>query len=514
MRRKSLVFLVLILLGGLFLRIWKLEELFVFGFDEEVIAFRAKQLLANHKLFLIGGVTPLRVHLGPLFYYFSSLLLVWPWRLNPLSWGVWAGVLSSLAVFLIYWTGKKFFNERVGMIAAFLQGFSFYQIIHDRHYWPLFLNPLFSLLVLLSLGQIIKKYLNWVFVLAIVLSFAWQTDPTSWPLFILVIIAWWLFALPVKNKKVFFAFCLLLASFFPLIAFDIRHQGSNISGLWQFKSETEKSTALSNEKLLNTLIYLPQGLAKLLWTSRYEPLFYHRFFLREMNHGQMILSLVVFWLLFLVFKRTLKERKEKPVLPLLSLSFFITFIGVFFYGNFVGFDLWNHYLVILFPIFFLSLAVFADSIWESHWYALVPFFLVIFSFFNIRELWLYKPPFNFKNKMVAVNWTKQVLGEEEFALESLSEDSRFNGIRYLFYLVNKEPVISFVDPPLFWLYDHEPGGQYPKNFVVFVSQDFAKDSEEGELYQQYQAETFNSQTFGDIEVLIVDNEEQQFTVDY
>lgn len=505
-------FLILLLVVGFFLRIWRLEEFFVFGFDEEVIAFRAKQLLANYKPFLIGGVTPFHIHLGPLFYYFSAFLLIWPWFLNPLSWGVWAAVIASGVIFLIYQVGSKLFNHRVGLLAAFFQSLSFYQILYDRHYWPLFLNPLFSLLVLLSLWQIVHKKINWVFVLSAILAFTWQTDPSSWLLFVLVLVAWRVFSLPLKKKKVIFAFLIFLASFLPLIIFDLRHQGSNIGGVREFQGKAGKSFSISSERLLPTLLFLPQGLARLLWTKTSDQAFYQRFVLADLNPALLALTIIVVLLLFSFFKKSL--TRKKPGESLLALFYLITFIGVFLYGNLIGFDLWNHYLCILFPVFLLTVAWFFDRWWQGQWYLLVPLFLTAFLGFNLRGFLLYKPPFNFSNKIAAVAWTKEVLGEEEFSLESLSQDFRFNGIRYLFYLAGKEPVISFVDPPLFWLYDKEPGGQYPENFVVFVSHDFSEDSEEDQLYQQYHEETIMSQTFEDMEVLIVNNENREFTINY
>lgn len=514
MRKFSKILLVFILCAGFFLRIWKLEEFFVFGFDEEVIAFRAKQLIVNHKPFLIGGVTPFRIHLGPLFYYFSSLLLIWPWKLNPLSWGVWAAIIASGVIFLIYQVGKNLFNSRVGLLAAFFQAFSFYQILHDRHYWPLFLNPLFSLLVILSLWKIIKKKINWIFVLSLILSFAWQTDPTNLPLFILVIISWWLFSLPLLNKKVILAGLLFLLSFLPLIIFDIRHQGANIKGLWQFQEVSKETINFSVQKLVTTFVYLPQGLAKLLYSAGQERVSYQRFLINNIKASSIFFIFLTVLILIFIFKKSLKKGRSEASTLLLSLLFLITFMGIIFYGSFIGFDLWNHYLSVLFPIFFLSLALAADHIWKSHWYVFLPLFLIIFISLNLRKLSLYNLSYNFKNKQAAVSWTKDTLKEEKFALESLSRDFRFNGIRYLFYLAGKEPEISFVDPPLFWLYDQETATYYPEKFVVFVSRDFKEGSPEDQLYQEYLKKSLKNKIFEDIEVLIIDNEKQQFIVDY
>lgn len=512
---KKNFFLFLLISGGFFLRISRLEELFNFSFDEEVIAFRVKQLIVNHRFFLIGGVTPFRVHLGPYFYYFSSLLMLFPLKLNPLSWGFWAAIISTFTIFLIYYVGKKLFNERVGLFASFLQAFSFYQILYDRHYWPLFLDPLISLLVLLSLWKIINQKLNWAVFLGLVLSFAWHTDPTTWPYFLLVALVFLIFRLPINNRKFILSVLIFLFSFLPLVLFDLRHEGSNIRGLLQFKDVAQKQAGFSAEEFKKSLLFIPHTLGKLLWNSKNEIIYYHRFSLKDQNFLSIISALLIFFFFYLTFKnKPLVKTKKNSISLVISLVFLVIFIGVVFYGNFISFDLWDHYLVILFPIFFLILGYFADKWWQSQWYIFLLLFLPLFAFANIKEFLLYKLPFNFKNKTEAVSWVAQELKNEDFALDSLSKNFRYNGIRYLFYLAGKEPNISFVDPALFWLYDEKPKEKYPKIFVVFVSQDFKKESEEMVRYQGFLKKASRKKNFNDIEVLIVDNENQEFTISF
>ena len=86
---------------GLFLRWWHLEDWFHFTMDEELIAWRAWGLFNLHRPFLIGGISPLQVHLPPYFYYFSALLL-WPFKFDPIGWGWWAGLFSLLTIWFLY----------------------------------------------------------------------------------------------------------------------------------------------------------------------------------------------------------------------------------------------------------------------------------------------------------------------------------------------------------------------------------------------------------------------------
>ena len=66
---------VLLLLSLTFLlRIYKIEELFYFSFDEEVPAFVGRKLIEFGDISLLGGVTPFGFHLAPYFYWFLSAL--------------------------------------------------------------------------------------------------------------------------------------------------------------------------------------------------------------------------------------------------------------------------------------------------------------------------------------------------------------------------------------------------------------------------------------------------------
>src|SRR3989338_4295687 len=93
--------LAVILLLALFLRWYRLEDWFHFTMDEELIAWRAWGLFELKRSFLIGGISPLQVHLPPYFYYFSALLL-WPFQFDPIGWGWWAGLFSVVTIWLLY----------------------------------------------------------------------------------------------------------------------------------------------------------------------------------------------------------------------------------------------------------------------------------------------------------------------------------------------------------------------------------------------------------------------------
>src|SRR3989344_7030762 len=129
--------ILLILILVFLLRIYKLEELFYFTYDESVPAFVGRRLMLWHHLPLIGGVTPFGVHLSPYFYWFLAGLL-YLGNLSPIIWG-WAGAFLSIATTFMMWlVGKTFFNKKVGFLAASFWTFSYLANVYDRHLWALY----------------------------------------------------------------------------------------------------------------------------------------------------------------------------------------------------------------------------------------------------------------------------------------------------------------------------------------------------------------------------------------
>src|SRR3989344_6288305 len=142
--------LLLIIALSFVLRIYKIEELFYFTYDESIPTFVGRRLIIWHHIPLIGGVTPFNFHLAPYFYWFLSFILVIG-RLNPIAWG-WAGaIIAIFTTLMIYLVGKTFANKKVGFLAATFWTFSYLANVYDRHLWALYWGPLVSLIVLYSL---------------------------------------------------------------------------------------------------------------------------------------------------------------------------------------------------------------------------------------------------------------------------------------------------------------------------------------------------------------------------
>ena len=498
---------VAIVLFALILRLFNLAELFYFTHDEETIVWRTMSLLRDKNLFLLGGVTPLHVHLGPWFYYLSAVIL-WFAKLNPLGWGAAGAIVGAFTTLLIYVLGKKFYSRRVGIIAAALNAVSFLSITYDRHWWPLVLDPLLSVSALFILTQLANKKYQLAPILGVLLALGFHSDPSNWGLLILSVVVFYKYKLPLKQKSILAGFAIFLFSFAPLIAFDISNQGANLKGVNQYFTETKPDQGLSFGRLQDTLLYIPQSLSRLLVSEStdlsHSYAYCPKYSKTRLDNASaiMVLTTTAALAFFLL-------RKSKRKIDWIIKAYLVVLIlGINIYGNFFSSDLFDHYLATLFPVFFLVVATFADKLLKKQqlFTVLVLSLLVLLNLNAVRNTTNSQ---GYLDKLAAVGWVSANLGNKPFALDSQGECFRYNGIRYLFTLAGHDPDLSFVDPNFFWLYDKLPQVSYPETLVVFSS---VKDNQKNsKIYSQNLIE---KKQFGSTQVLIIDNSSGEFSIEF
>src|SRR3989344_98230 len=109
--------ILLILVAAFFTRVYKLEELYYFTYDESVFAFVGRRFWLWQHIPLIGGVSPFGFHVAPYFYWFFGLTLGLG-NLNPLVWGYITAVIGAATTLLIFILGREIFSKKVGLMAA------------------------------------------------------------------------------------------------------------------------------------------------------------------------------------------------------------------------------------------------------------------------------------------------------------------------------------------------------------------------------------------------------------
>ncbi|MBU2577706.1 glycosyltransferase family 39 protein [Patescibacteria group bacterium] len=154
---KNRVLLIAILALGLFLRIYRLPELMVFGGDVARDYLEAKNITLEGKIPLLGSPTSVPwLHQGAFYTYLLGIVLFLA-RYNPLSGGYFAALTGVLSIYVIFKLGKLFFSEKAGLWASFFYGVSPLVVIFDRYPYHQNLISIFTMLLFASLYKSLKK---------------------------------------------------------------------------------------------------------------------------------------------------------------------------------------------------------------------------------------------------------------------------------------------------------------------------------------------------------------------
>src|SRR6266480_1176960 len=117
LKYKEHILLFLILIFAAFLRLYKIADYMTFLGDEGRDVLVVYNILHGH-LTLLGPTSSVGgFFLGPVYYYFMAPFL-WLFNYNPVGPAVMVGLFGVATVWLVYKTGKEFFNASVGLIAA------------------------------------------------------------------------------------------------------------------------------------------------------------------------------------------------------------------------------------------------------------------------------------------------------------------------------------------------------------------------------------------------------------
>lgn len=224
------------------LRFNRLGETVIFQADQGRDAIIVKELIRDHDLKLIGPVTSVgNMYLGPFYYYFMApfLALTYPSPMGPVY--VVAAV-NVLAVVMVYLLGKDLFDQEVGLIAAFILAIMEKAVYYSRFSWNPNIMPFVALLIVcLAYRAIRKKNLIYFFGAWIAFAIIIQLHYVALLMGFWLLIAYWRYHYnyPKESKKAIFislvsGLLFVVASFVPLVVFDLSHQHRIWQGFVQF----------------------------------------------------------------------------------------------------------------------------------------------------------------------------------------------------------------------------------------------------------------------------------------
>lgn len=453
--------LTLILASALFLRVYKLDQLLGFYYDQGRDAFVVWDLLHQGNFFLVGPITGIEgIFLGPFYYY-----LITPFYFlsggSPVFVAAVLNIISVLGILFLYLITKEFFDRKVALLTVFLTSFSYSLVIFSRWLSHPPLLPTFSLVIIYSLLQIYKGKEKWWLMIGLFLGICLQLEAASAIFFIPTILIFGIWQYK-KTKHFLFiivSIFLFLLTLVPQVAFDFRHQG----GLQQ---------AFQNFLLTKKSFHLPLGefLEKRL--NLYLNILFSKLFYAKQDTG-------LIWLLILTVLGILKRKeifaKERKIL---ALWFFIPLAGYLFYQGNLGL-FWDYYLSGVWLVFLMLVSFLLVGIWPKVWgKSMVVLFLALFLYLNISQLFIYHRigvGILLRDQIGAIDWIYQDVQERDFNLDIYVPPVIPYAYDYLFkwYGENKyhrQPVANRASF-LYTLFENDTSN--PKRFRVWLENENA-----------------------------------------
>ena len=461
----------IILAFSAFFRLYRLNQLLGFWYDQGRDALVIWDLLHYHKFFLIGPVTGIDgVFLGP-FYYYLLALLYWLGRGSPVFAAAGLVWLTVGAVFLIYFLARKIYNGKVGLLAAFLYGFSSTLVVFSR--WlsnpePL---PFFTLLVLLCLYFWMEKRQDWFLVpAAFILGLCLQLEAASAVFFLPAAVIFLFWQRRIVRRPVILLLALLAFSItlLPQMIFNWRHDGILFAAFKKFLV-TDRSFRFSFVQTLKDRCLI------------YYDAFAGKFFAGHKFFKMMVLAL---FSAGLWFSRQKVLNQGGKLLAIWLLTPLVCFL--FYHGNH-GY-VWDYYFTGYIPAFVILFSAGVFYLMKK-WRFLGLFlaiFLLFFVFLNLRELRNYYAAgmgISLRAQLKAIDWIYTDAGSEEFNVDVYVPPQIYFAYSYLFHWYGarrygREPATV----PVKNLYTlAEPDGEHPQ----FLTQWLARQDRIGKIVKNY-----------------------------
>jgi len=406
----------LVLLLGLFVRVYRTDQILGFYFDQGRDALEIWELWHKGDFFLIGPTTGIAgIFRGPFYYY-----LIAPFYLlgggNPVWPAVFLALTTVVAITLLYYLGMKIQDRTTGLVAATIASFSFYIILASR--WLSNPTPMLLLSVLLVWMMILVtegKRQAWIGIAAI-LGLSLFNFGSSGELFYfpaVLIFAVWQACLPagrrknLPSKKTFLVSCFLfLISLLPLVIFDIKNNGILINNIKKFLDEEQTFKLSFTEVLSQRLKFY------------YDVVISKIFAGRGRNEERIIL---VFTTAFIFFFRGLIKKKGVKILVLLLLS---PMVGLLFFQGNYG-NIYDYYITGYYLIFILLFAIVLGRVWKYKLgKILVIYFFYLFYSANVPVLWSKlndkvdgPTTIAFGNQKRAIDWIYKDVSGKEFSID-------------------------------------------------------------------------------------------------
>lgn len=407
MRKVLIVGLILLL--GLCLRLYNLDQRTLFDADQEWLATRSYELIRGD-IPLLGPVTSVgSFSIGPGFIYLWSLFGIFTQNL-PVTGAYLSVFLGVITLFTLYLFTKNFIDEKVSYIFLFLIAISSNLIFWDQLPWAPSLFFISQIILLTGAYLATKNKIGYLLIaLGVVAGFQSHFGIV---LSVLSIVLYFIFVRPVKIdlKTLIWCILLLLVGFLPNIIFDVTHNFINIKRIVGALIGDQVSYFVSLNKIVNVL------------NNNTTSLLYPR----NSNLIDSVLTKGLFALVLVNGISLLRDAKYKKLsLLLLITGLFPAFLFYFQQGKFS-----EYYLMMTVPSMLLLVALLLTKIVNKK-IILIPI-LVVSVYLNFKLIRTRYVSWNLKAKESVAKTIVDVGGYENYGISLNSKLGNQFGFNYIF----------------------------------------------------------------------------------
>ncbi len=458
------VVLILILLLGSILRLYRISEFMTFLGDEGRDAIIVRRLLVNFDPILIGpGSSIGNIYLGPLYYYLIAPALLLSY-FNPVGPSIMIALFGVATIFLIWIFFKEWFNTKgvtlkgvnVGaLIAAFFYAISPTVIIYSRSSWNPNIMPFFAILCVYSIWKIWhERNFKWFIVLAISYAFVLQSHYLGlillpvFGLFIFITLLSISFSgLTYRNKKekadykekrgMFYKNSIISSMIFlflmsPLVIFDIRHGWNNFNAIKKFFLERQTTVSAKPWTGIPKIDEIFTAVNTSLLGGKNDTV------------GSLVtltITLTALTLCIVAYKNKFKKKESWALILILTWLFF-ALIGLSVYKQ----HIYDHYFTFFFPAPFILLGLTLTLVRKNK-ILLGLFFLFLFylTLINFQNTPIKNPPNNQMHRAEEVaKLIEEKSGGKKLNLAVIAERNYEDGYQY--FLEKDRVPVSDINP--------------------------------------------------------------------
>lgn len=470
---KELLGLILILLLGFFLRIYKIKDYITFLGDEGRDVLVVYNIL-HGDLTLLGPTSSVGgFFLGPVYYYLMTPFL-WLFRYDPVGPAIMVVLFGLATIYLVYRMGKEFFGLKASLIASFLYAISPVVVIYSRSSWNPNVFPFFTIASFYALYKGVSKNNPILFVLAGILMginlqvhyLATFAGAIMFFYVFLVISNHKLSGLIELLKRYALMFLGFVIGFSPFLLFEIRHGFPNTTNILRFifcSGETNLKFPFCTENVpliatgptvdfathVNQVFMRLFGGLILALPNSDKFWKYNDHVVNLWHILSLLLGLIAVGFFIYMF---VKKRPDKKEYQKYLLIFLWGLLGIGLFG-FYKKSIYDYYLGFLFPLPFLLIGFLFSTIAEKlkiYGVILIGAVLIALAYIHITHNPINVPGNQQVNQMKTIaDFVVSKTNGEPFNFGLITGGNSDHAYRYFLKLAKRDPVVILnpdVDP--------------------------------------------------------------------